>query len=270
MEKYICVPVINEKNIIFMKNNEDGTRIYKVADHSFDRPLVFNKTAVYIINQINGKHTVQDILLKLIKKYSKIEKETLEKDLFDLLYKLWNLTLINWVNGLHPFEFMKYSYNGYDFEWLHENEILDNYLSCENYAHHYFTPVYPQNIILNQSFISQNSYPHWINNFQIKKNNEVLLNILFLCNLSTNVLNVIFCDVKVELPDLIMNEFFKWVSSTFKDRLNRDIKRIDLCLLNEDKENTQSLGFKGEFSELKKYLKINGTYFDCSITSYLL
>lgn len=94
------IPIINEKNIV--SKIVDNDKMY-LQSKFLTNKFILNKTGETIINLIDGRSTVTDIVNIIGEKYN-VSKDVLERDVEELISDLFSKGFISWKNGMSPYE----------------------------------------------------------------------------------------------------------------------------------------------------------------------
>ena len=92
----IKVPVI-KKNVIITKIGNESIVNPSYEDEKEPYIITLNETGTFILNNIDGKKTIEEIITKIVSNYDITEREA-KKDLYELIEDLEEGNIIVWKN----------------------------------------------------------------------------------------------------------------------------------------------------------------------------
>lgn len=133
-------PIYCEENIAFYREENDNYISIKPKKLINVNELVLNHTCKIILQLCNGKNTILDIYEELINLYNAKDNSTLKntiyKDLVQIIHKFTKLSVIEYKEKEYPFmsQYEKEIKNGYKLSLADEKDIKDILDFIENYS----------------------------------------------------------------------------------------------------------------------------------------
>ena len=239
MKKREYIPKYVRRNILYNRLEDDGSEYISLKNHPEARELIFNNTAIIMLNSCNGTRTIDEILEILENKYN-TNRARLEFDLAQLLLNSWRMGLIEWI-GENPFLYLyRKESDGVNYSFLHDEEIKT---ALQQSSIQYINPYIQYDYNFNDEAISQFSFSFIDNYFLIKWSEESGI-LLVLRNVSAaEYVKVELIAVYGEKKDIhtmyLSDEFLNWCCDRLALFLKKDINSIVF----EDADNKEIIEF---------------------------
>lgn len=128
-------PIFNREGIIYLREENNNSYTIMLKSHPELQQLKINTLTYEILQNSNGENTIDDIVDSLLRKYKKVDRNTVLQDLLDNLHMLYRMGLINWKKDIHPFEPMyNFSFDNYKFKILGAEEVKDIFSNNKYYV----------------------------------------------------------------------------------------------------------------------------------------
>lgn len=159
------IPIFDKNLIGYFREENNGFISFSTKDN-YQYPILLNKSSLDIIAMFDGTLSLKAIIKKLIDKYGIENKKLIEKDVYNIILKLWTLGLIKWKNRRTPYmENFKYKINESIYiEVAFDNNLskIYNFLKNDDIAsYEYTSPLsendWKDNYILRSSLFNMNS-----------------------------------------------------------------------------------------------------------------
>lgn len=159
------IPIFNKHIVGYFREENQGFISFSTKDN-YQYPMLLNKSSLDIIALFDGTLSLKAIIEKLIDKYGVENKKLIEKDIYNIILKLWTLGLIKWKNRRIPYmEDFKYKVNESVYiEVAFDNKLSEIYRFLKNDdidSYEYTSPLsendWKDNYILRNSLFTMNS-----------------------------------------------------------------------------------------------------------------
>lgn len=150
-------PIFNKQGLIYFREENDNNYTIMLKSHPELQQLKINRLTYEILQSSNGENTIDDIVNSLLKKYKKVDRNTVLHDLLDNLHMLYRMNLIYWENGAHPFEPMyNFAFGDYKLKIV-DAEVVTSIFSNEKYDFYNNTRLKPD-IVFGKTSLEQNIF----------------------------------------------------------------------------------------------------------------
>lgn len=183
-----CIPIFSKKRTPFFREENFGYASVIPPVNMEVANKLLNRTTRFVLDNMNGKNSVNDIYNIMINKYGDKYSEQIAKDLSRIIIDLWSNNIIKWKKGVNPLmEKFERKINGtynvrvaFDtdikkiLEFMKKSETIEGLVNYKNPVSltKDITP-----LIIRYSLFSMNSIF-----FLLEKNNEIVG--IFACNIS--------------------------------------------------------------------------------------
>ena len=247
-----CIPIFSEKRMPFFREENFGY-VSIIPPDSVEAPnKLLNKTVAFILKNMNGNNSVNDLYNIMIEKYGNKYSTQIERDLSQTILDLWSNNIIKWKKGANPLmeNFKRKIDDSYSvrvafdtdikkiLEFMDRSKLIEGLVNYKNPVSltKDITP-----LIMRYSLFSMNSIF-----FLLEKNSEVKG--IFACNISpiTTTANVDF----VIAPDKKMIELIHYATQLINIAAKSESKRIRFFLKKDSDENLKKILEKCGFQKI--------------------
>ncbi|MBU9058067.1 PqqD family protein [Catenibacterium mitsuokai] len=255
------IPIFNKHIVGYFREENQGFISFSTKDN-YQYPMLLNKSSLDIIALFDGTLSLKAIIEKLIDKYGVENKKLIEKDIYNIILKLWTLGLIKWKNRRIPYmEDFKYKVNESVYiEVAFDNKLSEIYRFLKNDdidSYEYTSPLsendWKDNYILRNSLFTMNSIILMIyleNKLQgviilspqNSKSTSLRLEYIKLTNIQ--YLSDFLCNINKIIKDVAIKKYSKIylytrVNNSNDNLLSKQISNvlIDVCTLEKEINN---------------------------------
>lgn len=166
-------PIFNKQGLIYFREENDNNYTIMLKSHPELQQLKINRLTHEILQSSNGENTIDDIVNNLLKKYKKVDRNTVLQDLLDNLHMLYRMDLIYWEDDVHPFEPMyNFIFGDYKFKIV-DAEVVKSIFSNLTYDIYNNARLNPE-IVFGKTSLEQNIFSFNHTYIKIMKDEEFI------------------------------------------------------------------------------------------------
>lgn len=259
------IPLFEESNFSFKRVENNGYISVRSKNVPKLHELFLNSTSQQIINQCNGKNTVEQIIRNLSDVYPNIQRQVLGNDILKNLTILSRYQLITWL-GRNPFmKKLCENISGLEFTLLDEGDIRDilEFINIKEDASklQYLNLMSGVEIYTDELYLREVLFSFSEDFFAIKDKDEIkgIISLKYHPNLKSTVCNVgIICCEEGYVKNLL-----EGVTQYSYHTCTREVYKIKIALIAESESGNNTLapyleefGFTNE-GRLKKEIDGN-------------